>query len=57
MPGWATAGSRPGRRQQRKEAAKSFFALVVCTVGMLLGLVGLVTPFFADSATMADVLI
>ena len=45
----------PGADKQRKEAAKSFFALVVCVVGILLGLVGLVTPFFTGPATTADV--
>jgi hypothetical protein len=44
-----------GGDEQRKEAAKSFFALVVCVVGILLGLVGLVTPFFTGPATTADV--
>ena len=47
--------SDPGRDTQRKEAAKSFFALVVCVVGILLGLVGFITPFFTGPATTADV--
>ena len=47
--------SGPGGDKQRKEAAKSFFALVVCVVGILLGLVGFVTPFFTGPATTADV--
>jgi hypothetical protein len=47
--------SGPGGDKQRKEAAKSFFARVVCVVGILLGLVGLITPFFTGSATTADV--
>ena len=47
--------SGPGGEKARKEAAKSFFALVVCVVGILLGLVGLVTPFFTGPATTADV--
>ncbi|HLL57169.1 MAG TPA: hypothetical protein VK359_04525 [Rubrobacteraceae bacterium] len=47
--------SGPGGDKQRKEAAKSFFALVVCVVGILLGLVGFITPFFMGPATTADV--
>ena len=47
--------SGPGGDTQRKEAAKSFFALVVCVVGILLGLVGFITPFFKGPATTADV--
>jgi hypothetical protein len=47
--------SGPGGDKQRKEAAKSFFARVVCVVGILLGLVGLITPFFTGPATTADV--
>jgi hypothetical protein len=47
--------SGPGGDKQRKEAAKSFFALVVSVVGILLGLVGFVTPFFTGPATTADV--
>ena len=47
--------SGPGGDTQRKEAAKSFFALVVCVVGILLGLVGFITPFFTGPATMSDV--
>ncbi len=47
--------SGPGADKQRKEAAKSFFARVVCVVGILLGLVGLITPFFTGSVTTADV--
>ncbi len=47
--------SGPGGDKQRKEAAKSFFALVVCVVGILLGLVGFITPFFTGPATTADV--
>jgi uncharacterized membrane protein HdeD (DUF308 family) len=47
--------SGPGGDKQRKEAAKSFFARVVCVVGILLGLVGLITPFFMGPATTADV--
>ena len=45
----------PGGDKQREQTAKSFFALVVCVVGILLGLVGLVTPFFTGPATTADV--
>ena len=45
----------PGEDKKREEAAKSFFALVVCAVGILLSLVGLITPFFAGPATTADV--
>ncbi len=47
--------SGPGGDKQRKEAAKSFFARVVCVVGILVGLVGLITPFFTGPATTADV--
>jgi hypothetical protein len=47
--------SGPGGDKQRKEAAKSFFALVVSVVGILLGLVGFITPFFMEPATAADV--
>ena len=47
--------SGPGGDKQRKEAAKSFFALVVSVVGKLLGLVGFITPFFMGPATTADV--
>jgi hypothetical protein len=47
----------PGGAEQREQTAKSFFALVVCVVGILLGLVGLATPFFTGPATTADVLI
>jgi hypothetical protein len=46
--------SGPGGDKQRK-AAKSFFALVVSVVGILLGLVGFITPFFMGPATTADV--
>ena len=45
----------PSGDKQREQTAKSFFALVVCVVGILLGLVGLVTPFFTGPATTADV--
>ena len=45
----------PGEDKNREQTAKSFFALVVCAVGILLGLVGLVTPFFTGPATTADV--
>jgi hypothetical protein len=44
-----------GGDEQREQTAKSFFALVVCVVGILLGLAGLVTPFFTGPATTADV--
>ena len=47
--------SGPDGDKQRKEAAKSFFARVVCVLGILLGLVGLITPFFTGPATTADV--
>jgi hypothetical protein len=47
--------SGPGGAKQRKEAAKSFFALVVSVVGILLGLVVFITPFFMGPATTADV--
>lgn len=45
----------PGGDNQREQTAKSFVALVVCVVGILLGLVGLITPFFTGPATTADV--
>ncbi len=45
----------PDGDKQRKEAARSFFARVVCVVGILLGLAGLITPFFTGPATTADV--
>lgn len=45
----------PGEDKKRAESAKSFLALVVCVVGILLGLVGLVTPFFTGPATTADI--
>jgi NhaP-type Na+/H+ or K+/H+ antiporter len=45
----------PGGAEQREQTAKSFFALVVCVVGILLGLAGFVTPSFTGSATTADV--
>ncbi len=45
----------PGGDKQREQTAKAFLALVVCVVGILLGLVGLVTPFFTGPATTADV--
>lgn len=45
----------PGGDKQREQTAKSFFALVVSVVGILLGLVGFVTPFFTGLATTADV--
>ena len=44
----------PGGEKERKEAAKSVFALVVCVVGIILGLVGLVTPFSTVPATTPD---
>ena len=44
----------PGGEKERKEAAKSVFALVVCVVGIILGLVGLVTSFSTVPATTAD---
>lgn len=47
--------SGPGGDKQRKAAAKSFFALVVSVVGILLGLVGFITSFFMGPATTADV--
>ena len=47
--------SGPGGDKQRKEAAKSFFARVVCVVGILLGLVGLANPFFTGPVTTLDV--
>jgi NhaP-type Na+/H+ or K+/H+ antiporter len=45
----------PGGAEQREQTAKSFFALVVCVLGILLGLAGFVTPSFTGSATTADV--
>jgi hypothetical protein len=45
----------PGGDNERKEAAKSFYGLVVCVVGILLGLVGLANPFFTGPATTLDV--
>ncbi len=45
----------PGGDKEREQTAKSFLALVLCVLGILLGLVGLVTPFFTGPATTADV--
>lgn len=45
----------PGEDEQREQTAKSFFALVVSVVGILLGLVGFITPLFTGLATTAGV--
>ena len=45
----------PGEDKRRAEAAKSFFASILCILGILLGLLGLVTPFFTGPATTADI--
>ena len=45
----------PGEDKEREQTAKSFLALVLCVLGILLGLVGFVTPFFTGPATTADI--
>ena len=45
----------PGGDKQRKQTAKSSLALGACVVGIFLGLVDRVTPFFTGPATTADV--
>ena len=44
-----------GGDEQREQMAQSLCALVVCLVGILLGWVELVTPFFMAPTTAADV--